>query len=257
MRFAKQFIYGTFYVVIWALVIFAVRGFFFHSAVSCFDGKLDQGEQGVDCGGPCATACTAGVQPVAVLNTYTLASTPGHTTFLAKVANLNAALAAEYFAFSFDLRDASGTIVQSFPGGSFLYPNEVKYVALVNQTVAGGSDHPTAAWTLTIATATTQWVASSSFGASPNIAVQNIVTQLGSSTALATGQLTDYDTSPFQSIFIIAVFKDAVGNPIGASQTELDNIAPNQTENFSVSYPAIPNINPSLTEVQAYAVRSF
>lgn len=255
-RFAKQFIYGTFYVVVWVLVIWVGYGLFVKSAPSCFDGKQDQGELGVDCGGPCAMTCTAGLQPVSVLSTNIFQSTPGHETFLAKIAGVNPGLAAQYFTFSFDLRDASGTVLESFPGSSFLYPSEVKYLTLVNQPVtASVTANPTATWTLTIPSADTQWVSGSSFGAIPILTVQNVSTQIGSSTAIASGQLMNGDTATFNSIFIVAVFKDANGNPIGASQTEIDSIAPNQTKNFSVSYPAIAGINPAATEVQAYAER--
>jgi len=251
IRLAKQLIYGTFYVVLWVLVIWGgYRLFFYHPA-------------------PLPTPSPSSLaQPISVLGVNTFASTPGDETFLAKIANPNANLAAQYFTFSFDLRDASGTVIESFPGASFLYGSEVKYVALVNQPVANGaaSGDASAVWTLEIPTSTTQWVATSSFGPAPDFAIQNISTTVGSSTsagggtggtglAIATGQLANNDTATFNNIFIVAIFKDANGNPIGVSQTELDSIAPDQTENFSVSYPAIAGINPAATEVEAYAER--
>ena len=53
---------------------------------------------------------------------------------------------------------------------------------------------------------------------------------------------------------MVAVFYDASGNPVGASQTKLDAIAPNQTESFSVTYPAAQTIDPALTKAYAYAL---
>lgn len=262
-RFAKQFLYATFYLVLWILFFGAIYGLFFRPVASCFDGKQDQGETGVDCGGPCATACTMGVQPPAVLGVNVFATSPTTETFLAQIANTNANLAAQYFEFSFELVNASGTVLQSFPGASFLYNNEVKYVALVNQPVGSttAASDASATWILAIPTSTTEWVASSSFGPAPLLTVENVATVVSSSTAgatgsvLATGEVANSDTITFTNIFVIAVFKDANGNPIAASQTEIDSVAPDQTEPFSVSYPAIAGINTAATEVQAYAER--
>lgn len=252
IRFAKQLIYGAFYVVFWVLVIGVGYVLFFRPAPSA----------------PPAPALTA--QPIAVLGMNVFATSPGHDTFLAKVENTNADLAAQYFQFSFDLTNASGTVVQSLPGASFLYGSEVKYITLVNEAIVSSSadgSAPAANWILTLPTSSVAWVASSSFGRAPAFVVQNVSTAISSSsagnasgtlqvgTALASGQLVNNDTATFTNIFIVAVFKDANGNPVAASQTELDSIAPGQTENFSVSYPAVPGLDPALTEVDAYAAR--
>lgn len=253
LRLAKQIIYGAFYIVLWVVVIWIGYALFFRPAPP-----------------PQASPALA-AQPISVLSVNSFASTPTSETFLAKIANTNANLGAQYFSFSFDLRNASGMVIASFPGASFLYGGEVKYVALVNQPMVSGANDASDtlvslvnAWTLTIPTSTTEWVASSSFGPAPAFAIQNVSTQIGTSTtagagssglALVTGTLADNDTATFNNVFIIAVFKDANGNPIGASQTELDSIAPNQTENFSVSYPAVAGIDPAATEVEAYAER--
>lgn len=257
IRLAKQLVYGAFYVVIWVLVIWGGYALLVHPAP------------------PPIQPVSVTAQPISVLGVNVFASTPGNETFLAKVANINTNLAAQYFSFSFDLRDASGKIVESLPGASFLYGGEVKYVALVNQPVVNNAINNSVvnAWTLTISPATTEWVASSSFGAAPIFAIQNVATQINTSSilnsgststaqniampgiALVTGTLADNDAATFNSIFIVAIFKDANGNPVGASQTEIDSIAPNQTENFSVSYPAVAGIDPAATEVEAYAER--
>ena len=259
-RVAKQIIYGTFYIVVWVAVIFGVHAVFFRPKP--------------------LPPPVAVVQPVAVLGVNVFTASPGHYTFLAKIANQNADFAAQYFPFSFDLYSDSGAIVQSLPGASFLYPSQVKYVVLVNQPVVNGATQSvepiapetasgTAAimlqtgWALTISASTTEWIASSSFGQPPDLVVQNVSTQIGSptansaGTALATGEVVNNDTATFKNIFIVAVFKDASGNPIGASQTELSDMQPNSTEHFSVSYPVIPGLNPAATEVDAYAVRGY
>jgi hypothetical protein len=257
-RFAKQLVYAAFYIVVVVLIVLGFRAVFFHPAVSCFDGVQDQGETGIDCGGPCSVVCTAGAQPISVLSVNSFASTPGHNTFLAQVANPNADLAAQHFDYAFNLYDASGMLLQSIPGQSFLYAGQsagaIKYLLVVNEAVASSA----ASINLSIPTDTITWAATSSLGAVPQLTVGNISTQVGSSTVVATGELTNNDTATFENVLVVAIFKDAQNNPIGASQTEIDEITPGQSEVFSVSYPAtaVAGINPAATEIEVDAMRS-
>jgi len=246
IRLAKMLIYGAFYIIFWILIIWSGYKLFFRPAPVV------------------VLSPEASAQPISVLGVNVFATSPGHDTFLAKIANTNADVAAQYFPFSFELTDASGTVLQSFPGASFLYGGEVKYVELVNEALSGAMSTDTISatgWTLDIPTSTVQWIASSSFGPAPKLAVQNLSTVIASSSvsaggiALATGNLVDGDTAAFTHVFIVAIFKDASGNPIGASQTELDSIAPDQVKNFSVGYPAVAGLNLAATEVAAYASR--
>lgn len=251
IRFAKQVIYGAFYVVLIVLIVWDGYSFFARPAASCFDGIKNEGELGIDCGGPCVKVCTASTQPISVVGVNAFVSGAGHDTFLAKIDNPNLNYAAQSFDYDFNVYDTSGTLIQSYPGQSFLYGGQVEYLTLVNQPVA--SSVVSAA--LAIPTATMSWVATSTLGTAPDFAVTGLTTEIGSTTAIAAGQLTNDDTATFTDVLIVGVFKDANGNPIGASQTELDSITPNQTEDFSVSYPVIPGIDPAATEVEAYALR--
>jgi hypothetical protein len=143
--------------------------------------------------------------------------------------------------------DSGGVLLASFPGESFLYASEVKYILLPNQAIPNGVAHVD----LTITNA--NWVNGDS-GAAPHFG-ETIITQVGSSTTVAAGQLTNQDVVPFKNILIIAIFKDAQGNPIGASQTVFDSITASQTKPFSIFYPALANVDSTRTEVEAYAAR--
>lgn len=230
-RTAKQLIYGTLYAIIWVAVILGVYWIFSRPATPSAPAPM--------------------TQPIQILSVQAFTAAPGYDTFLAKIANANSSTAAWSFAYAFNTYNASGTLIESYPGESFAYPNEVKYLVLVNQAVASS----VATFDLAIPTTTTSWVASSSYGAFPQLAVEGVSTQIASSSAIASGELLNNDTATFNNVFIIAIFKDANDNPIGASQTEVASIAPDQAVPFSVIYPVIAGINPAATEVDAYAYR--
>ncbi len=272
MRRAKQLIYGTLYLIILAGIVWGVRTLFFRPVASCFDGLQDQGEAGVDCGGPCAKLCTpaafadiAVLGNVSVFNPYPhLSSLPQHYAVLARVANPNAEFGTENFSYTFNLYDAAGNLLQSLPGQSFIYAGEVKYLIAPNVAVGGVVDHATLA---VAPLATSSWTPTSSMGTVPQFGNPLAITgsSVSSSTApgggagagmlAVTGRITDADASVFANILIVAIFYDDAGNPVGASETTLDGIVPNQTENFSVAYPAVPGIVPALTKAYAYALR--
>ena len=253
----KQVIYGVLYLVVFVGVALGIYFLFFHTAPSCFDGAQNQGETGVDCGGPCAKVCVPATLPeIVVGNVRVFASSPGHYTFLAEVENHNTGFASPNFAYAFDLYDASGTLIGLVPGQSFIYASEVKYLLTPNVSVATTVHHAV------LVMGSTTWTAGAAMGLVPQFGNSRGAplpvtgTTISSSTIVVTGQVADSDSTAFTNVLVVAIFYDGDGNPVGASQTVLDAIAPNQTEDFSVTYPVAPSIVPSLTKVFAYALRS-
>lgn len=253
-RRTKQLIYGGIYAIFWIAVIALVYFLFARPAPSCFDHIQNEGEQGVDCGGPCAKACIpsnlAAIVPLTP-GVYTFPATPGADTFLVEVENANSGFAAQSFDYNFDLYDASGTIVQSIPGQSFIYGSEVKYLLVVNQAVSSTFDHAQ------LSVSNVDWVPAATLGIVPQFGnpLPPTGSSISSSTITVTGELTDRDISAFQNILIVAVFRGDDNSVLGASQTEIDGIAPQQSQSFSVIYPNVPGIDPALTQFYAYALR--
>jgi len=237
MRRAKQIIYGAFYLLVIVGIVALVRFVWFRPAAPA----------------PCPTCLPANLQALNVGEFESFVSSPGHYTFLARVENHNSDYAAKDFSYAFDLFDASGTVLQSFPGASFAYAAEVKYLVLPNVAATVPFDHAG----LTVQN--TDWVASSTMGNAPQFGnpLPVATTTRSSTTATVTGTLTNNDVSSFAPVYIVAIFYGAAGTPIGASQAQLDAVAPGQTEPFSVSYPvaASSTINPALTKVYGYALR--
>ena len=166
MRRAKQLIYGALYLIILVGIVAGVRALFFRPVASCFDVIQDQGETGVDCGGPCAKVCTpATLQDISATgDIYVFNPSAGHYTLLAQVANANAEFGTENFGYTFNLYDAAGNLLQSLPGQSFIYAGEVKYLLAPNLAVSGAVDHAALALA---SVATSSWIPTSSMGVAP------------------------------------------------------------------------------------------
>lgn len=236
MRRAKQIIYGVFYFIVLAGIF---TGFYF----------LYLRPKPIV---PCVDCLPSAIQPITAGTVAVFTPTAGHATLLVRVVNWNTDVGASTFSYTFTAYDASGTNLGSISGSSFAYPDETKYIVMPNEAVSG-----------TVAVAdfsvgVVQWVASSTTGTAPNFAFTNVATAPiagSSSTIAATGEITNDDNAALQNITVVAIFKDQYGNPAGVSQTVIDGLQPQETQNFSVSYPAEPNINLSATEVHAYSRR--
>jgi hypothetical protein len=251
----KQIVYGIFYLAILGIVVTGIYFLFLKPAPSCFDRIQNEGEQGVDCGGPCGKICLpSSIQPISVLGTVDVFSPlPDHVAILAQLENANIDLAASSFNYVVTLYGADGsTPVATFNGTSYAYAAETKYVVLPNEFMSATDTVSRA----DLAVSNIQWVPATEMGSEPQLAFTNILDTISpSGLVTVSGNITDRDVSAFHNIIVVAIFNNAAGVPVGASQTELDSIAPNATQIFSVSYPASSTVDVSATQLDAYASR--
>ena len=252
-RRIKQFIYGLVFLLVLAIVGWGIYAAFLKPAPSCFDNVQNEGEAGVDCGGPCTKQCVpSGIQPVAEIGTVAVFSPiAGHVTLLAQVANPNADFAADALDYTFNLYDATGNIVATVPGTSFIFADQTKYLIVPNYAVSLPIDHAE------IVFGGPHWVSAETLGLIPRFAFQNIaVSSPATGTVAAGGTVVDQDPASFKNLLVIAIFKNTNGAIAGVSDTELDGISPNQPVNFSITYPiSAQNINPAAIQLVAYGMR--
>lgn len=239
-RRAKQLIYGALYVLI-ILLLVAICYFIF---IRPFTG----GQAAVNCAtNICTPTSTAEITTSSVSMFVTGA---GHYTFLAQAVDANINFGAQILSYQIDLYDAAGTLIESVPAQSFIYPSQSKYLVVPNITVPEPVDHAT------LVVTGASWITSSTLGAIPQFVQQNIQATMSSSSVAVSGQLTNPNIGSFEKVIILALFiNDNGGNVIGVSQTELDNIQPQSTNNFSVLYPVEPGIDPANNQIIIYAIR--
>jgi hypothetical protein len=236
-RRTKQVVYGIIYLAIIGIIVAGIYFLFLQPPPP-----------------PPPPAIPTTLQPISTLGAINVFSPlAGHATVLAQLENLNPDFAAESFSYVVTLYAADGsTTVATFPGSSFAYAAETKYIVLPNVTV------PASVASAAIAVSDIQWVPAAQMGLVPQFAFTNLTTATGTNGYVTmNGDLTNRDVSLFQNIIVVAIFKDNIGTPVGASQTELDSLAPGVTQSFSISYPATASstIDLSATELHAYAER--
>ncbi|RJQ36740.1 hypothetical protein C4552_02500 [Candidatus Parcubacteria bacterium] len=111
-------------------VILAGVGFLFFQGISeatCTDGRRNQNEEGVDCGGSCAPCELKNRKPVEVLWARAVPSRSGVVDAAAEVRNPNVRVGARRVNYEFRFFDAAGAVLATRKGQSYLYPGETAH----------------------------------------------------------------------------------------------------------------------------------
>ncbi len=90
---------------------------------SCSDGKQNQDETGIDCGGSCPYLCVQENIPPTVLYALPLTTADGRTDVIAMIENKNAQSAARGVSYTLSLYDAAGAVLKEIDGTVDLPPH--------------------------------------------------------------------------------------------------------------------------------------
>jgi hypothetical protein len=110
------------------LVVIIVGGFSFliwqyFNAPTCFDGKQNGSETGIDCGGSCAKECLGEIKDLIVNWSKALDTGNGKYDLVAMVENPNPYLAVSKVVYQFKIYDKDNILMASQEGETFLFPS--------------------------------------------------------------------------------------------------------------------------------------
>jgi len=107
--------------------VFGAAAFFFASrflpSPTCFDNRKNQGELGIDCGGPCGPCELKNPKPLTVFWTRLARADTGVYDAVALVENPNEVLSSANLQYEFAFFDATGQIGRR-SGSTFIFPQE-------------------------------------------------------------------------------------------------------------------------------------
>lgn len=103
-----------------------------HKAPSCVDGKQNQAETGVDCGGPCSTVCAENSRAPVVSFVRALRISDSRTDVIAYIENPNASYSAKHAKYHIELYDAARAVVDEEDGTVDLPPGAVTPIYIAN-----------------------------------------------------------------------------------------------------------------------------
>jgi hypothetical protein len=120
----KQIFY--FAILAGAIIVAAVIVLYphFNKEPTCFDGKMNGDEAGLDCGGACLKVCTAQAIPLVTLWARAFEVTPGKYNLLAYIENQNRESGVSAINYEFKVYDDNNIFIARASGTTFITPND-------------------------------------------------------------------------------------------------------------------------------------
>lgn len=212
----------------------------FYKAPSCSDNIQNQGETGIDCGGPCPYLCTEQQRPPTVLFTKAVSSGTGRTDIVASIENANTAAAAKDVPYTVTLYSASRAIIQTVTGTVDLPPSTTVPVFMLG--VASGKQAVASAF-LTIDPNAPRWFTMTT-DTRVKPTVSNIVQGGTVDAPRIDAVLTNPTSVDITNVQAIVLVHDAQNEVMTASQTILP-VIPAQgqvtaTFTWNSAFPSVP-----------------
>ena len=231
-RLVKQLIYGAGYLVFFSLIGFLFYLAFLKPAPTCFDNRQNQGETGIDCGGPCYSCEIKTLSPIES-NWIKYFPNDNQVVITAEIKNPNLKWAADYFSYTFDIYGENGSKIKSIVKNSFIYAGEIKYLVEVPDVDFKSITN------IKISFSDMDWKTDEEFS-KPAVQIREIKTEPASqdpTKVTVSGFVANNNAFPLSKVRVVGFLFNTGGLQISASKTELENIAAFQEELFKLNFP--------------------
>jgi len=219
----RKSIYAAIVIIVAVGVIGLPAFFIFYKPPTCADGKKNQGEQGIDCGGPCEKLCPSAFQDAIVSWTHFEKLTSHLYNIASYIVNPNISGAAHSVPFHVQIFDDTGMLITDVSSTLNIPPhrNTLAFLSAVDV----GERIPAAA--------TFEFKSSPDWQKQYDTLDPLVVTDKNYSEDVNGSSLTikieNTSVKPIGPLSVYAVLYDKDKNAIGFSETKLDEIAPKDT----------------------------
>lgn len=214
-----------------------------YEAPTCVDGKQNQGEFGVDCGGPCALLCEAeALQPI-VRWQRVFPVTSGVFNAVAYIENPNLDSTAKDVPYRFRIYDAENVLVYEREGRAYIPPRKV--FGIFEDGFLAGERTPVRA--LFEFTEQPVWVKTDY--KEPDLRFLSRTLSEERTAPRLDAVLENRTLERILNIEVVAIVYDGAGNAIGASRTIVDSLPKSGTHSLVFTWPRPFSGAPSKTEL--------
>lgn len=231
-RFKRKFIYG--FGTVSVLILFIALPIFLlvYEAPTCFDGKQNGTESGVDCGGSCVKLCTAELVAPIVQWTRLFEVSPGVYNTLSMIENPNTNAIGRGGVYTITLFNAQGQVVAERANQTVI-PAEGEFPIFTTGLTTSGV--PATRATL-VFNQQPVWTRLPSGIVKPDLDISKEQLQLVRGTPRLTAEVVNNGTNVVTDLIIIAELVDARGNVINASQTFVERLTPLEAREIAFTW---------------------
>lgn len=232
--FKRQFLY------VFILVLF-LGGFGFliaypklNKAPSCMDNKQNGTETGIDCGGVCAMACLAQVDPISVLWARAFRVIPGRYNAVAYFENHNKNTAVRKINYRFRFADSNNVYIGKREGSTYVPPSG--RFAVFEPGIDIGNSIPV--YTSFEFTEVPEWeTVSEEKMKQLQVLVSNITLMNEDTSPVLSATIKNKSFFSIPEVDVIAILYDENHNAVSTSRTYLDKLSPEEIKDISFTWP--------------------
>ena len=220
--------------------------YFFSKPVTCFDNLQNNGETGVDCGGPCARLCTADVHAPIVAWARSFETATSTYTAAAYIQNPNTGAAAYGVHYAFRLFDSNNILVVERDGVIDLPPQPT--VPIIEPNIIAGNRAVAHAFLEFSGDITWTKVPQTVL---PSVHITN--QQLSPDGSQLSATVVNDGNTTVHGLTVAAVLFDASDNAEEASKSAVPDIPAGVSEQVVFTWPtsSVPIVRAELTPIPA------
>jgi|SRR3989344_101988 len=221
------------------VLFFSIAGFLIiypklSKSPTCFDGRQNGEELGVDCGGACAKACVAQVDNISVLWSRAFKIVPGRYNVVAYLLNHNKNIAASKINYRFRFADKDNIYIGKREGSTSIPPSG--NFAVFEPGIDIGNSIPV--YVTFEFTQTPDWTFISEEKINQvKVLVSNIVLVNEETTPRLSATIKNNSLFTVPDVNIVAILYDALGNAVSVSRTYLDVLNPEEVADLNFTWP--------------------
>ncbi|MFA6416509.1 MAG: hypothetical protein WCW56_03445 [Candidatus Paceibacterota bacterium] len=233
-RTQRQIIYLTIVVLAIGLIIFGLVWYFFPKP-TCTDGKQNQTEEGIDCGGTCPRACVATTLPLRVIWTRVFPERAGRFDVAVEIENQNADRGIERVGYRIRIYDKDGVILAKKENTIYINPLD-KFIVFESGFDTGKKIATVAEFEVI---SQSPWMQSKPIP--PAINLERIIEENNftapSSTPKLRLRVTNRSLEPLEQVAVSALLLDENQTVYSGSQTIVDRLDKGQTKEVFFTWP--------------------
>jgi hypothetical protein len=223
------------YIAILILVVLTILGVivfkFFYHPPTCQDGKQNQKEEGIDCGGPCLTVCGFEIINPIIHWSRVSKMLDGKYSATTFIENPNVSAEAYNVPYIFKLYDEEGLLVNEYTGTTFIPANKT-FPIFTGMLDVGKRDPQKVVFEFT---ENPHWVETTP---DPEVLVDDILFSEKNGLPRVSARVYNHTAKEIKNIELVVLLLDDQNNLINSSKTIVDSIKKNSSEEVVFTWPA-------------------
>ncbi len=225
----RKFLYISIFLIIFLAITIPIF-YSLYPKPSCFDGKQNQNEKGIDCDGSCQKVCLERTTVLQILWTRSFKVSDGVYSAVAYISNSNFNLGARDVPYVFKLYDDRNIFIEERRGFATILPNT--NFPIFEGVITTGNRIPKRAFF--------EFIGSPDFerlDAQPDLRIKNSIFRESDGKPRLSASVVNDSISGVKDISLVALLYDEKDTAIAASQTIIDEISKDSSKEIVFTWP--------------------